>query len=92
MGREMWGMAKVIGDEFGNDGLVMQAGGYSIQDRCDDDAAYKVRPRGRGQNPTAYVFPDDSAIVIFDDCWDYRVAGCENACPAEQKRCDCGEV
>lgn len=84
--------AHEIGSEFGHDGMVLDNGDGSILHRCQGYAMSVIWPRGYFHNPVVYVFADGSAIIIFDDCWDYRVAGCSNACPAEDKRCECGEV
>lgn len=92
MQREMWGLAREIGDRFGHGQNFTDENGDTIQELCEDESGYRLQPRGINANPTVYVFADDSAIIIFDDCWDYRVFGCNNGCPAEDKRCRCGEV
>lgn len=84
--------AHQIGSEFGDDGMILENDEGPIQDRCQGEEVETIRPRGYFEYPIAYVFSDGSAIVLFEDCWDYRMAGCNNACPAEDKRCWCGEV
>jgi len=84
--------AHEIGSEFGDDGMMLENEHGPIQDRCQGEEVETIRPRGYFNYPICYVFADGSAIIIFDDAWDYRVNGCNNACPAEDKRCRCGEV
>lgn len=86
--------AQIVASFFNNNGLVFETPErVHITDFClRHEGALEWRD-SYGHGPRRYVFPDKSAIIFGDDCWDFGFVDCWcmagelNRCHHDPERC-----